>query len=994
MSQDKDIKTIALYFKTYDEQVKINGKDTVLLMQVGDFYEMYSYYDPENDEYYGTNLFDLRDVLSMQKIGNKGTHPTNKSHKIKMWGVPTYKYDEYCNKLTQEKYTVIRMDQVKDSKGSVKQRIITENVTPGTYISRADDTYDTESNNIGCLYMKKYFDRSKQIDRIAYGYSNINSYTGETDIFQGITESIYIDSTVLNEIERHFVINNPNEILFVSNLEDKLINKVISCIGIAECLIRYFNMDNKEIKKILIERNIEDVISRQFGTNKQYFSELEWYNLGTTSLVFLIDYVKKRNPLVVEKLRLPSYSNESNRVILENHTLQQLNIVEDLNNVNSMKTSSLINLQNNCETVPGKRRLRENILNPTADIDYLNKEYDIVETILKNYEIVDIVKNKFKKIRDVGYVLRKIVQNRGCPIDFYKLSTSLNYLNDILKNNNVMDKIKYYLDDKCDNIIDRTKELEIFLDDIESKLKIDNCTMSVITTDEMDIFYTGFDEDFDKLSEKYNYEVNSYNSIIDKLNKFCLTSDKSKKTDVFVKENTKSKMASELQITTTKKKILEDLIKSFESSKPIIVINDDIKINLKNITFKKSTGSNYSIEEDNINKLAISINNSKHELLCYIKKLFDKIMKEVAIKYCENIYTFSSIIGIIDLIICKAYNAKKYNYSKPIIKNSDRSYFDVKDFFHPLIKHINQDEEYITNDLKLGKEKRGLLLFGTNAVGKTSSIRAIGMMIIMAQCGMYVPAAKLEYNPYQKIYSRILGNDNLFKGMSTYQVELSELRPIVHSSDKYSLVLGDELCSGTEHPSALSVNAAGILALENLGPTYIFATHYHDLVDWEEIYTLRFLKILHMSVIYDKKKDLLIYERKFKDGVGERCYGLEVLKSHHYRNDFVESCYELYNKYFKNLDYRESKYNSKLIKPPVCELCKKKIPNDTHHINEQNKADENGYIGVHHKNHKSNLVWLCKSCHSKQIEGNDLKIIKKVKTSSGYKLLLHNGDTI
>ena len=127
-----------------------------------------------------------------------------------------------------------------------------------------------------------------------------------------------------------------------------------------------------------------------------------------------------------------------------------------------------------------------------------------------------------------------------------------------------------------------------------------------------------------------------------------------------------------------------------------------------------------------------------------------------------------------------------------------------------LIEQLLSDQIYITNDIEFNDSQLGMLLYGTNAVGKTSCIRAIGMIIIMAQAGLFVPATTFTYSIYNKLFTRILGNDNLFKGLSTFAVEMIELRSILKMADNNSLVLGDELCSGTESTSALSIFTAGV----------------------------------------------------------------------------------------------------------------------------------------------------------------------------------------
>jgi DNA mismatch repair protein MutS len=245
------------------------------------------------------------------------------------------------------------------------------------------------------------------------------------------------------------------------------------------------------------------------------------------------------------------------------------------------------------------------------------------------------------------------------------------------------------------------------------------------------------------------------------------------------------------------------------------------------------------------------------------------------------------------------YIATKHIYCKPEIKETDKSYINVKELRHPLIEKLNTDEIYIANDIDLGNEQNIMLLYGTNAVGKTSFIRALGICIIMAQSGLYAPCSELIYNPYKSIFTRILGNDNLFKGLSTFAVEMSELRVILNNANENSLILGDELCSGTEHDSAVSIFVSGLEMLYKNKVTAIFATHIHEIVNYEEIENMETLVIKHMEVEYDEKNDKLIYNRKLKNGPGSCMYGLEVCKSLHLPDDFLSNAYNLRRKYKK-----------------------------------------------------------------------------------------------
>jgi DNA mismatch repair ATPase MutS len=387
-------------------------------------------------------------------------------------------------------------------------------------------------------------------------------------------------------------------------------------------------------------------------------------------------------------------------------------------------------------------------------------------------------------------------------------------------------------------------------------------------------------------------------------------------------------------------------------------------------------------------------------------------------------------VAQLDVILCKAYVSNTYHYVRPTLcsgtddktprgtdcEAADRQIFGsrsdevasrllrddtgtkcryrdqtpaslvrARGLRHVLIEHIQTQEIYVTNDIALGENDTmmgdgsehcvnpsGILLYGTNAVGKTSLIRALGICVIMAQAGWYVPCTEFVLRPYRSIFSRILGNDNLFKGLSTFAVEMSELRLILNQADAHSLVLGDELCSGTETESALSIFMAGIQWLDRSRASFLFATHFHEIIHYEEMRQLSHVCLKHMSVIYDRALDCLIYDRKLRDGPGNRMYGLEVCKSLHLPTDFLEMAYTIRNKYHSmesgvgsgTLSHPTSHYNAKKVRS-MCEMCNETLGEEIHHLQPQQLADSDGYIGHFHKNHVANLMSICSTCHDK-----------------------------
>ena len=170
--------------------------------------------------------------------------------------------------------------------------------------------------------------------------------------------------------------------------------------------------------------------------------------------------------------------------------------------------------------------------------------------------------------------------------------------------------------------------------------------------------------------------------------------------------------------------------------------------------------------------------------------------------------------------------------------------------------------------------------------------------------------------------------------------------------------------------------------------TFLFATHFHEINNYDEIKCLDRLTTMHMEVIYDKEQDMLIYDRKLKPGPGHCMYGLEVCKSLNLPDEFLQRAHDIRMKYNKEdlniLAEDGSHFNKKKLKGN-CEICKKKRASEVHHLAHQKTASKtNSYIGSFHKNHLANLVNICEDCHNKIHETGEQH--KVVKTTKGYML--------
>jgi DNA mismatch repair protein MutS len=272
-------------------------------------------------------------------------------------------------------------------------------------------------------------------------------------------------------------------------------------------------------------------------------------------------------------------------------------------------------------------------------------------------------------------------------------------------------------------------------------------------------------------------------------------------------------------------------------------------------------------------------------------------------------------------------------------------------------------------------------------------MKAVGLSVVLAQSGFFVPAKTFQYTPYTSIYTRITGNDNLFKGLSSYTLEMVELNAILKRSGKKTLVLGDEVCRGTEHISGNAIVAATLIHLADTESSFIFATHLHEIPELEEIRSRDNIKAFHLTVDYDAESDELVYDRKLKPGSGERIYGITVAKSIILDTDFIDCALKIKNEILEKdegmIPYKKSSHNAKKL-VHNCELCGKKKELETHHINFQKDFNKDGYHKdkLHiKKNDLCNITVLCETCHD-ELHAGKMDIEATKMTNKGKKVVV------
>jgi DNA mismatch repair protein MutS len=289
-----------------------------------------------------------------------------------------------------------------------------------------------------------------------------------------------------------------------------------------------------------------------------------------------------------------------------------------------------------------------------------------------------------------------------------------------------------------------------------------------------------------------------------------------------------------------------------------------------------------------------------------------------------------------------------------------------------------------------GHNINGVLLYGINSSGKSSLMKSIGIATLMAQSGFFVSAAVMKFSLFDSLFTRIVSRDNLAKGLSTFAVEMLELKNIFNRATVRSLVLGDEISHGTETLSGVAIVASAIIKLSAIRSIFLFATHLHQLSTMSEITKLDNVVDLHLSVEYDEEQDRLLFNRVLQSGSGSSIYGLEFAKSLHMDSDFLDTANAIRKRLANDYDELEllvkkkkSKYNKDLY-VTKCIICGA-VAEDVHHISQRSLADSAGFIGHFHQDHRHNLVPLCKEHHN-QIHEGKMRVDGFVMTSKGLEL--------
>jgi len=942
------------------------GKDAVVFMEIGTFFEVY---EVNNDEEQIGKAKEIAELLNIQ-LTKKNKNITENSDKNPLLaGVPAVSFERYLSRLIQEqKYTVIVVRQ----KGNPPKisRYISQIVSPGTNF---DYIIDNDDNYIVSLLVDKY----KGIYNV--GYAAIDVTTGKTWLYEthGTSED---PSYALDEVFNLLSIHKTSEVVvtFLEGVEDQ--RYVMNSLEIAE---HYHYSVNNERPKIEFQNELfKEVYQIQSLLSPIEHLDLERSPMITEALAILVHFVIEHDIHIVQKLDMPNIIDNRRFMYLGNNALEQLGIISK-----DVKEFTLLKMLDKSATAIGRRLLKERLLNPILEKEELERRYNLIEKVSLHVRHLD---ETMRGIYDIERLSRRLDLGRLHPFE-------MNHMYDSMLS--VKELMQYSKKYKLQKSPFHESELDEFLRDINKSIDLDVSRRFTNNTVDENFLMGGVDEAIDTLVRENGVMFLAYEDIMARVQGLLENINAGAATTRFVTLGLLEKEGYYISLSKNRFSQIESVFSKHE---------EFAKFSVKKLT------NNVKISSDFTDKLSDKIMKNRRKIVSLVKERFIQLQGVYEKRYSLLFDRVIAYVADLDVGVSSSKVAQMYKHSRPMIVDADKeeNFMQIMQLRHPLIETQERGGIYVPNDIVMGNRAymdlpypktvmldvgvhdghdiHGVLLYGINSSGKSSLMKSIGIATLMAQSGFFVSAAVMKFSLFNSLFTRIVSRDNLAKGLSTFAVEMLELKNIFNRATVRSLVLGDEISHGTETLSGVAIVASAIMKLSSTRCIFLFATHLHQLSSMQELTKLGNVVDLHLSVEYDEEKDRLLFNRVLQQGSGSSIYGLEFAKSLHMDNEFLDTANAIRKRLANDYDELEllvkkkkSKYNKDLY-VTKCIICGA-VAEDVHHISQRSLADKAGFIGHFHQDHRHNLVPLCKEHHN-QIHEGKMRIDGFIMTSKGLEL--------
>ena len=731
--------------------------------------------------------------------------------KAPMCGVPYHVASSYISKLIDKGYKVAICDQVEDPK--LAKGIVKREVTQIITPGTFTDTeyLKSDSNN----YLLSIFIQGYSLNLTYSDYS-----TGEIYF----TEKTFLSKKELfrflqDQIDRI----SPNEILINEDELESFKNKI--------------KKDNIFINPYIAGNLKDSNIFKDFG---KYFSDNFKNNLKSfisdnkiadyTSLKKILQYIVVTQKINLKHMNSISYYNNYDFLLLDESSKRTLEVVKGLNTFS--KKGSLLDVLDKCSTSMGSRKLKKWVESPLVDLNKIQERQDIIESFTRDLLLQDKIEKILKEVYDIERLVVKISNGSINPRELYSLKSTI-------ENSKKIKEILEDQDNECLNLL--SKEF-IDLSDIYSeidKVLIDN---PPVVIEENRIIKEGYSKDLDEL---FKIATEGKNWLIE------------------FEERERNRTGIK-KLKVKHNKILGyfiEVTKSFLDQVPEDYIRKQTLVGSERF---------FSVElKDMEGKLL----GSKERALSMQAEIYNGL-KDFIGKEIYRIQILADKLSNLDSLLSLAKVSNLNNYVRPSFNNE--GFIEIKAGRHPIVESYIKDEFFVPNDTYIDTKNNMIhIITGPNMAGKSTYMRQVALITIMAHIGCFVPCDSCNISLVDRIFTRIGASDNLAMGQSTFMVEMKEVADIIQNATSNSLLILDEVGRGTSTFDGLAIaNSIIEYIAENIKAKTLFATHYHELVHLEEKYD----SVENLTIAVDRQEDDIIFLRKIIKGFTNNSYGIDVAK--------------------------------------------------------------------------------------------------------------------
>ena len=631
----------------------------------------------------------------------------------------------------------------------------------------------------------------------------------------------------------------------IENNEETLINEILE-LNLKEVIL-VDNLNTNLINLLKNTYNVEVTINNEFLWDK-YKTLLESIpdarvKSGVAHLFYYLDVRQLKDLSHISKI---NYLHKNDYLEMDIHSIRNLELVETLRL--KERTYSLVWLLDKCKTAMGSRKLKSWMLNPLKNKDKINERYDKIEKLNNEFIIKDELKNLLYEVYDIERLSGKVINGSLNARDLLQLKNSIK----------VMPMIKEKI---------TTLGFDYSLETHEELFKLLDASIvdePPISIKEGYMIKTGFNSELDELRN------------IRSGGKDFVAAFEAK-----VKEETGIK-----SLKVGFNKVFGYFIEIPNGSKNLVKDEYHWERRQTLTNCERYISPELKEKESMILNAEENIIDLEYKIFCDIKNI---VKQEV-----PHLNATADVLGELDALVSLSASSEEYNLVRPNI--TDEHIIDIKNGRHPVVEVVSK-LEYVPNDCELDNGVNTLLITGPNMSGKSTFMRQLAIIVIMAQMGSFVPCESATLPIIDKIFTRIGASDDLVSGESTFMVEMKEARNAIHNATANSLILFDELGRGTATYDGMSLAQAILEYIsDNIKSFTLFSTHYHELTRLDKKY--KNIKNVHVSAVENGNE--ITFLHKVKNGAVDKSYGIHVARLAKMPDSLLKRADEILNEYESN----------------------------------------------------------------------------------------------